>query len=398
LASNHSNTGLKLRLHIAYGNALISAHGYTAQTTIGAFTRARELAASTNEAPERFSAYYGLWATRSVRGEVMLMREVAEAFLTDAQRCPGSQEICVANRLLGCSYWAAGDYIPARTHLEKAVASYDPIRDRALAFRFGQDLGVAAKVWLAVVLGPLGEIRRGKGLLKEAVRLAEEGQHAQTMCFAHAVKCLFEAVNRDPPLAMPHAATLVSLGREHGMWFWLALGTFFFGWARVGSDPGGEKEMRDGLARLNEMDVHLYDPLGQTLIAEVEARADRISVALERLSTQLATNERTGQHWLDAEMYRVLGELILKEQPLNLFAAEAAFLRAIEIAKNQQALTFVLRASLSMAKLFRATGRDQAAHELLVQALPKRERPDLPEFAEGNRLLGTIKEVSSVVL
>jgi hypothetical protein len=48
---------------------------------------------------------------------------------------------------------------------------------------------------------------------------------------------------------------------------------------------------------------------------------------------------------------------------------------------------FELRAALSLAKLYHATGRDQATGELLVPALVGFNAAEVPEVEEAQRLL-----------
>jgi hypothetical protein len=66
-----------------------------------AFDRANELAAGSENAAERFFAYYGLWAGSFVGAELGPMREASEAFLRDGQLLSGSLEEAVAHRIVG---------------------------------------------------------------------------------------------------------------------------------------------------------------------------------------------------------------------------------------------------------------------------------------------------------
>ena len=174
--------------------------------------------------------------------------------------------------------------------------------------------------------------------------------------------------------------------------------------------------MREGLALWNEMHYRLFTPLTGTLVAECEAEAGRAEVGLATtastarrqlkrsrgssractskylrcwcLDAQLAAIEQTGERWFDAEVHRVRGELLLKQRLPDVAAAEAALMRAIEIARSQQTRMFELRASLSLAKLYQTTGRDDVASELLVPALVGfNVGPEVPEVEEAQRLL-----------
>src|SRR5215471_14689851 len=121
-----------------------------------ASARARELVSGIENAGERFSIYYGLWVGSFIRGELAPMRELAAAFLGDVEKRPGLPEAASAHRVVGLTRWFEGDYIAARAQLERAVAESDAERDRSLAFRFGQDPGIASILNLALAVGPLG--------------------------------------------------------------------------------------------------------------------------------------------------------------------------------------------------------------------------------------------------
>jgi hypothetical protein len=151
-------------LQVAYGNALLAARGYGAPETTEAFARARESAFGDKDAPGRLAADYGLWVGSFTRGELPEMRAHAAAFLSDLEATPESPEAGVAHRAAGATCWFAGEYAQARDHLERALALFRPGRDDDMAFRFGQDPGVSAMGYLALVLWPPGEIDRAASL------------------------------------------------------------------------------------------------------------------------------------------------------------------------------------------------------------------------------------------
>jgi predicted ATPase len=360
--------GERLRLQIAYGNALISARGYQAQETTAAFARARELAADSEDAAERYSAYYGAWASSYVRGELTPMRELAEEFLRDAEFRPGLPEASVAHRVFGGTCWFQGDFVTARRHLEEALAGYDPKRDRGLAFRFGQDVVVSAMINLAHVLWPLGELERARRRVDKALALAMQSGHVPTMAYGQYYKCLFEAVARDATRATPHAEALVGLSREHGLPFFLTSGTFYHGWTRwhAGDPEAGTAEMRRGIALAREHGIGLTLPLYCLLMAEAEAEAGRVEAGLTELDELLSEIERTGQRWIEAQLNRVRGELLIRHKPADTAAAEGAFMQSLAVARRQQTKTFELQAGTSLARLWRDQGKPQQARELLV--------------------------------
>ena len=179
------------QLHVSYGNALIAARGYGARETTEAFARARESTAGDEDAPGRLSADYGLWVGSYTRGELPEMRAHSATFLNDVETRPDSPEASVAHRAAGATCWFAGEYAQARDHLERALALFRPGRDDDLAFRFGQDQGVSAMAFFALVLWPLGEVDRAASLLSRMLARIASLTHGNTIALGHMLAAQF---------------------------------------------------------------------------------------------------------------------------------------------------------------------------------------------------------------
>jgi class 3 adenylate cyclase/predicted ATPase len=352
------------RLQAAYGNALIAARGYGAPETTEAFARARAFAVGDKDAPERLAADYGLWVGSLVRGELSSARTHAETFLSDVKARPDSPEAGVAHRTAGITHWFAGEYIVAREHLERALALFQPGRDDDLAFRFGQDAGVAAMLNLALTLWPLGDIKRAVSLVRDAEARIAGHPHIGTRATGHGIVALVELMRGDLSRAARNAVELARLTREHDLPLWRALGVVLEGVAKVESGEliGGVADMRRGADLLREQNVLNFNGLIKIAIAEAEAHAGDVDRSIAILDEALTTCERTGHRAFEAELHRVRGEMLLKRDPANLAIAEEAFQTAIAIARRQATRSFELRAALSLAKLWQSTGHLADAH------------------------------------
>jgi tetratricopeptide (TPR) repeat protein len=377
---------VRLRLQIAYANAHLHARGPGAVEPTAAFARAREIAVGTGDAPERFSAYYGLWVGHFARGELALAREVAEAPLRDILSRPNSSEASMVHRALGMTCYAEGNYVDARRHLEDSVAHYSSDNDRGMVW-FGVDTAVATTVWLAIADWPLGEIDRACWLAEDMVLRAKQIGHVPTLVYAHSVICIFEAVRRASRQALIHSEATLVLAREHEMPLYLAIGTFFRGWAHshIGDRETGLTEMREGLKLMGDQ-FPLQIPLVLELLAEEEAAGSLIDDALSLLDRALAAIER-GHCAYSSEVHRSLGEILLRRDPVDIARVEGAFTRALEIARLQHTRTFELRAALSLARLYNATDRACGARELLESVVVGFDvRSELSELADARRL------------
>ena len=388
------------RLQVAYGNALFHARGYGAPETAEAFDRARESEVGDKGASERLKIDYGLWAGDFARGELPSMRAHAAAFLRNVSDRPGSAEAGIAHRCAGTTHLFAGEYREARVHLEQALALFQPGRDDDLADRFGQDAGVSAMLYLAIVLWVMGDAGRAISLVRDAqartATLTHIGARAYGMCLA----AVFELECGNLSRAAPHAADLVRLAHQHDLWMWRAYGIFLDGAAKAeGATLGsGLRDMRRGAELLREQKIRTFDSVAKTALAKAEARAGDVDRAVAILDEALATTcDRTGDRACEAELHRVRGETLLKRDPANPACAEEALETAIAVAKRQAARSFELRAALSLAKLRQSTGRPAEAYAVLAPALEGfSPTPETREIAQAQTLLAALAETKGV--
>jgi predicted ATPase len=75
---------------------------------------------------------------------------------------------------------------------------------------------------------------------------------------------------------------------------------------------------------------------------------------------------RSKEKWREAEVNRMAGEISLKSADPDATKAKAYFDRALTIARQQQAKSWELRASMSLARFWRDQGKVQQARELLA--------------------------------
>ena len=274
----------------------------------------------------------------------------------------------MAYRISGLTRLYFGDYAEARANIEKALAILDSERDRDLAFRFGQDQVAAAMIYLALVLWPLGDVERARQFADQAASQATKSGNVQTLAYVNYHLCLFEALRGDRERAAPVAKAVLDLAREHAMPIWESAGRLFHGWANwlVGDQQMELAEMRRGIERWRELGQAFHRPYLGALLAEAEASAGNLDIAIGELDRFLAEAQSTGERWSDPELHRVRGELLIKRNPANTAPAEEAFLTAIAVAQQQRARSFELRAALSLAKLYQSTGRVADAHAVLA--------------------------------
>ena len=96
----------------------------------------------------------------------------------------------------------------------------------------------------------------------------------------------------------------------------------------------------------------MWHPEFYGVLAEGLARCGRLTEALAAVDQALASADRGGERYYLAELLRIKGELLLQEAgDLSISAVEDCFFEALEVARQQDALFWELRAALSLARL-----------------------------------------------
>jgi predicted ATPase len=376
----------RLKLQADYGRAVMLSKGLAADETKAALDRVREIAAAAQDPAERVVGYYGRWAWSFMRAEVRSAREIAESFLSEAEAEGRTTEAGVARRVLGLTCVMQGELALARDHLERAVRDYAPDRDKDSRWF---DNGITAAVQLAWPVWFQGEVERARQLSEQAIRDAIDSGHPATLVHARWMELVLEGFRHDAAATLRSGETLVQLGREHRMDLPAVVGEAFACWARGRLDDPetGARSMREALKTYSAQGKILF-PYFHGLRSELEAVAQGADVALTSIGNGLALAEETGDHISDSFLHRLRGEILLKRDPANPAPAEEAFQTAIAIAKGQGARSYVLLASLSLAKLYQATGRCAEGHAVLASALEGfSPTPEMPEIAEAQTLL-----------
>ena len=90
------------------------------------------------------------------------------------------------------------------------------------------------------------------------------------------------------------------------------------------------------------------------------------SVTSKAIAEALHLLQQSGECFSEAEIYRVRGELLLKQNESNRDEVQASFERAIQIARAQTAKSLELRATTSLARLLRDTNRCHETRAMLA--------------------------------
>jgi len=161
---------------------------------------------------------------------------------------------------------------------------------------------------------------------------------------------------------------VIALATERQFSIFLAYGTGLRGWAVAaqGSTEEGIAQIHQSMAALRATGTELARPRDLCLLAEAYIKTSRFEEALAALMEALAVADGNEIHFYEAETYRLKGELLLRQSDPNAAEAQKNFERAIEVARKQNAKSFELRATTSLAGLVASQGHRDEARTMLA--------------------------------
>lgn len=359
----------EVTLRVALGNVLGAAKGYVLE--VGqVFTRAWELCQEIDESTQLFPVLFGLWAFHYTRAELLVAHELGRQFLHLAQRRSDPAFLVVAHNLIGTGLWTLGEIAPAREHLEQSIALYNRQQHCFLAFFYAHDPEMASLTHLALSLWLLGYPDQALAKSHEALALDQEVSHPGSLAFALSHANILRQFRREVPAVQKQAEALIALSNERGFPLWSAGAIVMQGWVlfEQGQQAEGIAWMIKAFSVFQAAEAAVYRSYHLALLAEAYGKVGEVDKGLAFLEEALAIVDRTGERFCEAEIYRLKGELLLKDEGGRQKAeAEAYFLKAIEVARAQQARSLELRATINLSRLWQQQGRAAEARQLLEE-------------------------------
>jgi predicted ATPase len=146
-------------------------------------------------------------------------------------------------------------------------------------------------------------------------------------------------------------------------------------------------EMRQGIADYYATGAELAQPQHLSMLVEACGKARQIEEGLALLAEALAATHRNGERWCEAKLHQLWGEL-LRMQDADPVEVEQHYRQAIEVACQQQARSWELRAAMSLSQLWQKQGKREEARKLLTEIYGWFTQGfDTPDLKEAKALL-----------
>jgi predicted ATPase len=376
LPSTPSSRHEEIMFQVAFRHVLAHLKGYAAPETKAAVERTRQLieqAEARGEAPEDpmllFSLLNSLWTGSIVAFNGEEACGLAAEFLARAERQEAAAPIVNGYRLVGTSLLMTGDIENGRAHLDRGITLCDST-DHApsVTTSIGDDSKVVMLGFRAISLWLLGNPKAALADAEHALNQAREITTVGTLMHTLSWVTLIQILHGDYVTASRLVNELVTLADDKGTSFWKAWGMMNKGLllAVTGKVLDGIYASSSGIAALQSTGATMCLPYYSSCLAMNHAKIGQFEDAGRLIREAMRTIEETNERWFEAEIYRISGEIELKSPNSGGAKPEVYFARALSVARAQQAKSFELRATMSIARLWSEQGKRAEAHNLLA--------------------------------
>jgi tetratricopeptide (TPR) repeat protein len=407
----------ELSLQIALGGPLIASKGYGALEVEQVYARAQALCQQLGDSPRLLQVLLGLEAFYFIRAELQTAQQLAERCWTLVEHQQDPVRRLPVHWALGQVLFHRGLFVPALAQVEHGLTLYSPDLHQPRAL---QDSGVMCFAYAALTRLCLGYPDHAWQTTQQMLTLARTLGHRFSLAFALNMAATVSLIRRDWDRATALGVEALELCREQGFPVWLAYAQIVVGWLGVRQGQGAESltQMLQGIAAWQATGAEASRSFLLSLVAGAHGRAGQTERGLHILEDALALVRTSGELYCLAELWRLKGELTLQKQskaslgqvsdksqtsqdqsedtdPRSLTLdpqgeAEGYFLKALEIARNQQAKGWELRMVLSLSHLWVQQGKYREAHQLVREILAWfTEGFDTADVQEAKRFLAT---------
>ena len=375
LPSTFALRGKQIELQVALINPLMHVKGYGAPETKAAAERARlliEEAKSRGEPPEDpqllFSVLHGFAMVNLVTFNGKALRELAQQFLALAHAQSSTVPLMVGHRVMGHARLFTGDVAESRVHYDRSIALYDGAKLPLMTGFGGVEARVSALCFRSQSLWMLGYPKAALADAVEAMSRSRAIGHAvtliNTLCLSGRTNILCGSYTT----ARAELTEGIALSGEKNAMFWNAQATASLGVVStlIGDATDAVKMIGAGIAMWQSTGATASVPFFQSYLAKAHAMLGQYDESQHHINQAMATIEATGERVWTAEVLRLAGEIALLSPSSDVAESQAHFERAISTARQQQAKSWELRASISLARLWRGQGKRDEARNLLA--------------------------------
>jgi predicted ATPase len=328
--------------------------------------RALALCDTVGDDAQRAQTLYGLQSVYVVQARLERVQMVSDELHTLYQRSLSTAPPPFAGMMLAGARLHLGMITDANAQFAQIIAAHDLDQLLHLQESQGSNYAAHALAWQSHALWCLGYPQQAQERGLDAVKLVQDLDQPFNQALVSAYLALLQQLRADEAVAREHAEQALALTSKYHAPYYRAWAGILVSYALALEQPDEEYigRLRESISEFKASSARLRLPYYLSLLAQVCRKAGRVEEGLACIDEALAEARTHNERWWNAELHRLRGEL-LRMHGADASDVEAAFLRAIEIARSQQARSLELRATMSLAQLWIAQNRSDDARRQL---------------------------------
>ena len=324
-----------------------------------------------------------------VRASTTATLEKVQQFIALAERSGDTNAMLAGHRTCGYALLVRGELRAARGYCERAIRLHDPRYEEAYIAEYDFLSVPMTEAQMCLAVQQLGHPDQAVSICEHAWAAAKHAAHHATIAYAGFHSALLWMVADAWQNAEQAAKELAEFARQKDMPYWHWHCETLLGWtqAKAGSIDAGLDRMRQAARERQNLQATLWVPFYLTREADLLRAYGRYDEALRRLDEVEGVIEELEQRYAEPELHRVRA-IVLSAKGAAARDIEASFDRALNTARRQEAKLWQLRASTSLARLWRDQGKRSEARDLLAPIYGWfTEGFDTPDLKEAKALL-----------
>ena len=366
--------------------------GWTAPELERALDRSLALSETVGGDEQRAQALFGLQSVYVVQSRLDRVHVVYDEMEAVYQRLYDDGPPPFAGIMMVGARLHLGKIAETSAQLEGIIASRDPIEVLQIQKSQGANYAALAMGWQSHALWLLGYPQRALDGGVAAIKMAQDANQPFNQALAATYVALLQQLRAGEAVARAQAEQALSLSTTYQAPYYRNWANILATYAQALSRPDEEgiRRLRAALATFTASGAKLRLPYYLALLARLYLKAGRAAEALGCVERALDQGRAQNERVWDAELHRLRGEALLLSGA-DVGDAEAALLRAIEIARAQSARSFELRATTSLARLWGAQRRHDEARARLAGIYDWfTEGFETPDLRAAQRLLAAL--------
>ena len=373
LDPSNKGTHLEMELQACFASSLIVTRG-NGSTTQSALIRGLDVATLLDAAPMQLYILHALYRWQARSGDFRGFKQLTDRLDAIARQIADPLADVVAHGFYTVAYFFTGNNRQVARHAEIALAA--PVNlSRLNAASFGH-LNRVRHV-LANNLWVMGYPDQAAAMARQAIEESEALNHPPTLCYVLTSTLAVSLDRGDLQRAEELTQRLAEVANKHGLLTYTRAADGWRGRLAVLRNElsRGVQLLRTAIVSLHEDGYELYRPHLSAALAEGLAQSGQVELAYSTICDALTWAETRDRRLHCVELLRLKGEI------LNALAKDATArgeiyqLEALELARQLGLLSYELRGSIGLARLWAHQGDRKKALELLY--------PTFRRFSEG---------------